>query len=165
MNFDRFWCSLSKVVQSNKWTSRQDNAWTDFGHVKNLEKVWIVGSCQLLTMSDISLDILWTLIKSGQTLDMDQVWTKLGHLRLIGQILDRCWTWTSLGKNLHNQYQLILDRLYVNIKALSKLFCWLIFFPDPDNFWTKVVLVDKYMDRTWTIIEHGQTFDEVWTKD
>ena len=55
--------------------------------------------------------------------------------------------------------------LYANIQALSKLFCWTIFVPDPDNFWTKVVLMDKNMDMTWTIIGHGQRFDKGWTKD
>ena len=55
--------------------------------------------------------------------------------------------------------------LYANIQALSKLFCWIIFVPDPDNFWTKVVLMDKNMDMTWTIIGHGQRFDKGWPKN
>ena len=77
---------------------------------------------------------------------MDNSWTKVES--------DSSCVWTHSGKTL-----------YVNIQALSKLFCWTIFVPDPDNFWTKVVLVDKYMDMTWTIIGHGQRFDEGWTKD
>ena len=57
---------------------------------------------------------------SGHELSMYRLWTKLGHRRLICQILDRCWTWTSLGQNVHHQCQLsqtplvcghILDRL------------------------------------------------------
>ena len=60
--------------------NRMDRVWTNFGLGQSLDKLWTwtkPGIYQTYQIFEIgqSLDKLWTWTKSGQTLDLDKVWT------------------------------------------------------------------------------------------